>query len=170
MDSDKNAHATGDADARSRWSERSNRLKSLVPTLAVVVVVVTALAATVMVTHSDWQAANRPPAVAKGGHDVVRAPPLVVAAPPQKASPKSGGQGQRQTDASNALGAAPACRNCGVVESVAATNQHGAFQMRIRMDDGTVRTVEQRGAVAAGSRVVLEGASLRVVPAATRQG
>ena len=83
MDSDKNAHATGDADSRSRWSERSNRLKSLVPTLAVVVVVVTALAATVMVTHSDWQAANRPPAVAKGGHDVVRAPPLVVAAPPQ---------------------------------------------------------------------------------------
>jgi hypothetical protein len=43
-------------------------------------------------------------------------------------------------------------------------NQHGAFQMRIRMDDGTLRTVEQRGAVAAGSRVLLEGRSVRVMP------
>jgi hypothetical protein len=63
-----------------------------------------------------------------------------------------------------ALGAGPACRNCGVVESVALPSRQGAFQMRIRMDDGTLRTVEQRDAVAAGSRVLVEGGSVRAMP------
>jgi hypothetical protein len=98
----------------------------------------------------------------------------VVKAPPVKPSPGTAGQPQRRTAeapmSSNTLGAGPACANCGVVESVAPVSQQGAFQMRIRMDDGTLRTVEQRGAVAAGSRVLLEGGSLRVMPAATRQG
>jgi hypothetical protein len=34
--------------------------------------------------------------------------------------------------------------------------------MRIRMDDGSLRTVEQRGALAAGTRVVVEGGSVRL--------
>jgi hypothetical protein len=174
MDSDVNSQAPGDAGARSIWRERLRDSRNLVPTLAVVVVVVTALAATVAVTHPDWQEASRPPAMSKADLDVVRAPPLVVKAPPMKESPKSAGQAKRQAPAaplaSNALGAGPACSNCGVVESVAMVNQHGSFQMRIRMDDGTVRTVEQRGALAAGSRVLLEGGTVRIMPAGTRQG
>jgi hypothetical protein len=38
-----------------------------------------------------------------------------------------------------------------------------AYQMHIRMDDGSTRTVEQRGALAAGSRVRLEGSTLKPV-------
>jgi hypothetical protein len=71
---------------------------------------------------------------------------------------------------SNDMGAGPVCGNCGVIESSVASNQHGAYLLRIRMDDGTVRTVEQRGALAAGSRVLVEGGAVRVVSPATRQG
>jgi hypothetical protein len=39
------------------------------------------------------------------------------------------------------------------------------FQMHIRMDDGSVRTVQHRGALAAGSRVAVEGGKLRPVAA-----
>lgn len=70
----------------------------------------------------------------------------------------------------NALGAGPACANCGVVESVGAGDLPGGYRIRVRMDDGTVRTVEQRGALAAGARVLLEGGSVRVIPGPTRQG
>jgi hypothetical protein len=49
---------------------------------------------------------------------------------------------------------------------VVAVYDHGkpaprGYQMHVRMDDGSVRTIEQRGALAAGSRVVVEGKSLR---------
>ena len=36
------------------------------------------------------------------------------------------------------------------------------YQMRVRMNDGSYRTIEQSSAVATGSRVVVEGNSLRV--------
>jgi|GEM_PF-414704 len=36
------------------------------------------------------------------------------------------------------------------------------YQMRVRMNDGSVRTIEQSGAVAVGSRVVVEGNSMRL--------
>lgn len=36
------------------------------------------------------------------------------------------------------------------------------YQMRVRMNDGSVRTIEQSGPVAAGSSVVVEGNSLRL--------
>lgn len=121
------------------WRERLRGVQALVPTLAVVTVVVAALLATVMVTTSERQAGVREAAVSP----VPRA---------------------------NELGAGPACSNCGVVESVAASQRQGLYRLRIRMDDGTVRTVEQRGALTAGARVVLEGSSVRVMPAATRQG
>lgn len=39
--------------------------------------------------------------------------------------------------------------------------KYTAYQVRVRMNDGTVRTVEQRASVAAGSRVVLEGGAVR---------
>ena len=36
------------------------------------------------------------------------------------------------------------------------------YQMRIRMNDGTIRTVEQGSAIAAGSRVVVDGNTVRM--------
>lgn len=71
---------------------------------------------------------------------------------------------------------APApCAECGVVEAVvpvrpAADDADSAWQMRIRMDDGTVRTVEQRGALAAGSRVMVAGGFIRVLSNRPGQG
>ena len=38
------------------------------------------------------------------------------------------------------------------------------YQMRVRMNDGTVRTIEQGSSLAAGSRVVVEGNTARVMP------
>lgn len=35
------------------------------------------------------------------------------------------------------------------------------YQVRVRMDDGSIRTLEQASAPAAGSRVVVEGNTLR---------
>lgn len=48
-------------------------------------------------------------------------------------------------------------------------NSYTAYQMRVRMNDGTVRTIEQRTAVAAGSHVTVEGRPLRVVPVSSAQ-
>jgi hypothetical protein len=167
MDSDIETQAHGEPAAPLPWRERLSRISTLVPTLTVVSVVVTALTATIMVTRQDWQNANRPVVTSKSEPEVVKAPPLVVKSPALHESPASPGA-QRQAEAAKtrakALGAGPGCRNCGVVESVALANQQGAYQMRIRMDDGTLRTVEQRGAVAAGSRVLLERGAVRVMP------
>jgi hypothetical protein len=48
--------------------------------------------------------------------------------------------------------------------------QPSGYQMHIRMDDGSVRTVEQRGALAAGSRVIVERDSVRVLADRSGQG
>jgi hypothetical protein len=74
--------------------------------------------------------------------EVVKAPPL-------------------QAPSARAMGGAAACRQCGVVVMVVAVVEPNAkeprgYQMHIRMDDGSVRTIEQRGALAAGSRVVVD--------------
>ena len=96
-----------------------------------------------------------------------------ITAPPLNAQTGAGRHPQHQAGgggvASNALGAGPACRNCGVVESVGRGKDARAFQLRVRMDDGTLRTVEQGGPVTAGSRVVLEGGTVRPVTG-ERQG
>lgn len=42
------------------------------------------------------------------------------------------------------------------------TKKVTVYQMRIRMNDGTIRTVEQGSAIAAGSRVVVDGNSVRM--------
>jgi hypothetical protein len=65
-----------------------------------------------------------------------------------------------------AMGSGALCKECGVVQTVVAVFDEGGkeprgYQMHIRMDDGTLRTVEQRGALAAGSRVVVDGKSVR---------
>lgn len=173
MESDTKTQAPGAAGTKSRWREWLRRSETLAPTFAVVTVVLAAVAATVA-TQWDGQERDRRPAVSTGPKDVVKAPPRVVQAPPLQTPAKPGAQARRQTGeaptASNALGAGPSCPNCGVVESVVVVNQPSRYQLRIRMDDGTVRTVEQRSALAAGSRVLLEGGSVRLMPAGTRQG
>ena len=127
--------------------------ESLVPVLAVMAVAVVAVAAAVMVKRADTDAPRevaldpgRPAAVQQA--EVVKAPPLH---PPTQA-----------------MGGAAACKSCGVVEMVVAVQDAGhkrtrGYQMHIRMDDGTERTIEQRGALAAGSRVVVEGSSVKPV-------
>lgn len=46
-------------------------------------------------------------------------------------------------------------------------NKVTVYQMRVRMHDGSVRTIEQAHAVAAGSRVVVEGNTVRPLSQAT---
>lgn len=77
---------------------------------------------------------------------------------PVAASPASA------TSATSAMGASPGCQRCGVVESVRTAEPGQSFQVRIRMDDGSVRTLEQRVALATGTRVVVNGGAVRLMP------
>lgn len=139
-------------DSENEKEAPPTRRETLLPALAVAAVAVVAVFAAVMVqraeTHVQRQAtaesASRP---APGqSPNVVQAPPLT--APTQ------------------AMGSGAPCKQCGVVQTVVAVFDEGGteprgYQMHIRMDDGTLRTVEQRGALAAGSRVVVDGKSVR---------
>jgi len=127
--------------------EAPSRRETLLPTLAVSAVAVVAVAAAVMVKRVDDPATNAVASAQPG--KVVQAPPL--AAPDTRS-----------------MGGASACKSCGVVQMVVAVNEPGraqprAYQMHIRMDDGSTRTIEQRGALAAGSRVQVEGSSVRPI-------
>ena len=118
---------------RERWDEASARI----PAIAVVVVAVTAVVTAVMVTQTDRQRAGSQARVI-GGADA----------------------------AAKAQGASPACSDCGVVQWVVTLERPEkewtpAYQMLIRMDDGSLRTVQQDGALAAGSRVVVAGGAAR---------
>lgn len=139
--------------------ERLRRRETLVPAFAVTAVAAVAVVTAVMVkraeTNSPQQAILEP---STQEQVAVRPAPSekaeVVVAPPLK-RPRT-----------EAMGAPAACDKCGVVEMVVAVYDHGkpaprGYQMHVRMDDGSVRTVEQRGALAAGSRVVVDGQSLR---------
>lgn len=133
-----------------------SRRESLVPALAVTAVAVVAVVAAVMVKRADTEAPMQAAALAPAGPvpaqrgEVVKAPPL-------------------QSPETRAMGGAAACRDCGVVEMVVAVREPGrkepsAYQMHVRMDDGSRRMIEQRGALAAGSRVVLEGGAIKPMP------
>ena len=103
--------------------------------------------------------------------EVVTAPPLK--APVNRTARDSTVAGAGGT--ANAMGAASGCRNCGVVQMVVAVYEQGeprpnGYQMHIRMDDGTIRTVQQRGALAAGSRVMLDGETVHVLAGQTGAG
>lgn len=119
------------------------------PTIAVAAVAVAAVLSAVMVKRADTESPQQAilePARPISSSDVVTAPPL--ARPAQ------------------VMGGAPACAECGVVHMVVAVYEQGkpqprAYQMHIRMDNGSVRTIEQRGALAAGSRVIVEGTAVR---------
>jgi hypothetical protein len=103
--------------------------------------------------------------------DVVTAPPLKTApnTPTRNSAAASG------PPATNAMGAGRVCRDCGVVQMVVAVYEQGqprpnGYQMHIRMDDGSTRTVQQRGALAPGSRVMVEGETVRVFAEPSRPG
>ena len=61
------------------------------------------------------------------------------------------------------------CADCGVVESVAVTNGHQAYELRVRMSDGSTRTLQQVEPVAAGAQVRVQGGVARPVPDARPQ-
>jgi hypothetical protein len=128
-------------------SNESGRRETLLPAMAVGAVAFVAVLAAVMVKRAEYPQA---PITASVDPDaVITAPPL--------AAPNT-----------RSMGAAAACKDCGVVQMVVAVNEAGrkeprAYQMHIRMDDGTTKTIEQRGALAAGSRVHVEGSTLRPV-------
>lgn len=154
-----------DASASKPDSKRRADRASLIPTLSVLAVAIAAVATAFMATRPEPEvravaSAPKPPQA------VVRAPPLVVTAPPLKQSkpaPQARQPGGEPRGSANAMGSAPACEQCGVVETVLAAEKPGeGFQMRIRMDDGSVRMVEQRGALAAGTRVVVQGGAVRL--------
>lgn len=148
--SDTDPPAPGKGGVRAWWRDRLRDVPAFASSSAVVVVVVTAVLATVMVTLSEREA-DRQQAVSQA---------TVPQIPPQSQPSSTDGPAA----AAARLGAGPACGNCGVIESVAMNDRRGGYRMRIRMDDGSVRTVEQRDALIAGARVVLEGKTVRVVP------
>jgi hypothetical protein len=158
--------------AGQRRSERP-RKDAWVPAFAVGTVAIVAITAALMSARPD---ATEPagelgdPQVTslKG---VVQAPPLqatTLAAEPQA-------QDIAAAHATRAMGAAAACRNCGVVQIVVAVHGYAqprasGYQMHIRMDDGSTRMIEKRGALAAGSRVVVEGDAVRLLAEPAGQG
>jgi hypothetical protein len=140
----------------------------LVAAAAVGVVAAAGLAAAWMTSRQDAAdvavAAAGQVSVPVNRKEVVTAPPLK--APRAAGTEASGKAGPRSP--TDAMGAAPVCRNCGVVQIVVAVYGYGkhrpdAYQMHVRMDDGSERTVQQRGALAAGSRVLVEGDTVRVL-------
>jgi hypothetical protein len=141
--------------------EPAGRKEKLLPGLVVGIVAAAGLAAALMTprVNAPEFAAQQAPSEAVNPNTIVTAPPLT---PPITAANR---QGDRKA---LAMGAGAACENCGTVQMVVAVhgyaqNQPSGYQMHIRMDDGTTRTVEQRGALPAGSRVLLKGDSLRAL-------
>ncbi len=160
--------------AKVRWRDRLRRNQQLVSAFAVATVAVAGLLAAFMSHNGAQEQARVQPPVSTTPQAVVRAPPMVVQAPPLQPSARGTERSPRTAPgvntASNTLGAGPACRKCGVVESVSVLDRQRGYEMRIRMDDGSLRTVAQRGALPAGSRVVVERSSVRILPRATGQG
>jgi hypothetical protein len=145
------------------------RAERWVPTLAVVLVAVTAVATALMSSRFDDTVATQEAETPADPAHVVQAPPLKGSAPVQAAAT------ERERPETATMGGPRACRNCGVVEMVVAVHGYAqpkasGYQMHIRMDDGSVRTVEQRGALAAGSRVVVDRDAVRVLAERAGQG
>ena len=147
----------------------------LVAACAVGVVVAAGLAAALLTGRQDASesvvAGAGPVNTSANRGGVVTAPPLNAAAVPAARNSATA----RSRTSANTMGGAPACGNCGVVQLVVAVYEHGqpqpnGYQMHIRMDDGTVRTVQQRGALAPGSRVLLDGETVRVLAEPSHTG
>ena len=137
-------HARAAADDEHSDRSAPQPREALVTALAVVAVAMAAVLAAVMHTRPDGRGGA--PRLTLDASGVIQAPALA-----------------RPRDE-----LAATCAECGVVEAVIplglpAAEAGATWQMRIRIDDGSVRTVEQRGALAAGSRVTAAGGSVRVL-------
>jgi hypothetical protein len=171
MDPDQSteAPAASPPGARVSWRKRWHVDRASIPAAAVAAMAVVSVTTAVMMSRQRTATEDARPlsAVAQTRRNV-EAPPLVVKAPPLNPPGKvaQAGSSRDPARATHSAGAAAGCRNCGVVESVAAKHP-SAYQMRVRMDDGTLRSIEQPAAFPAGSRVVLEGGTVR---AATENG
>lgn len=163
--------AAAKAAAQPTWSERFRRQDKLIATLAVTVVAIAALAAVLTARHTEERFRQASPSASSTA--IATAPAGASSSTPQNVvqAPPLADPSRRTRNPTSAMGAAPAlCRSCGVVESVVAVQgttrgkaQAVGFLMNIRMDDGSARTVEQRGALAAGSRVTVEGETVRIM-------
>ena len=132
-------------------NERHRHTRTFIPALAVLAVALAAVATTWFTTRPLTEDRGRPPPLEVA---VVRAPPIEA---PNTA----------------VMGAAPsrvACANCGVVEAVVMLQNHSLFQMKVKMNDGSYRTVEQPVPMVAGSRVIVEGGRARPAPVNSTQG
>jgi hypothetical protein len=163
------ASASAGAKGGASWLRALRRAERWVPMLAVVLVAVTAVATALMSSRFDDTVATQEVETPADPTHVVQAPPLKGSAPAQVAA------ADRELPDIAAMGGPRACRNCGVVEMVVAVHGYAqptasGYQMHIRMDDGSVRTVEQRGALAAGSRVVVDRNAVRVLAERAGQG
>lgn len=163
------AAARGSAQGGASWLRTLRRVERWVPTFAVVLVAVTAVATALMSSRFDDSVASPEVETPADPAHVVQAPPLKGPPPAQAAA------ADRDRPDTAAMGGPGACRNCGVVEMVVAVHGYAqptasGYQMHIRMDDGSVRTVEQRGALAAGSRVVVDRNAVRVLAERAGQG
>jgi len=210
-----NHQITDSPNFQPTFAQRLRHSKALIPTMAVMAVTVLALAATLVVNHSQAQ---------PGGNVAVTAPvPAAVQSPSSAINANAGAMPNQAQYPKTVMAQAtrgPVCGHCGTVESVTPVertvptsgvgavaggvvggllgNQMGGgngraamtvlgavgggfagnaiekhvkkktvYQMRIRMNDGTVRTVEQSAAIAAGTPVVLKGHTARPAPVAT---
>ncbi len=157
LDSDA-ADSDGGSEGRSRtWL----RVQALVTPVVVSAVAVAGVMAAVMQMRANADREARPVTASAASGSVVQAPPLT--------SLSAHARHAAQPARSDHPRAAIACADCGVVEAVLpvsppAPRHAAAYQMRIRMDDGSLRTVEQRGALAAGSRVLVAGGAVHLLP------
>jgi hypothetical protein len=147
----------------------------LVALCAVGVVAIASLGAALVVGRQD---ASDAVVAGVGQVNTSGNPKDVVTAPPLKSGPNAPARHSADgggRPAANTMGAPRVCRDCGVVQMVVAVYEHGqrlpnGYLMHIRMDDGSIRTVQQRGALAAGSRVMVEGEKVRVFAEPSRPG
>lgn len=204
------------------FSDRVRYSKALIPTLAVMLVAVAALATTLVVTRTGAQ-----DGVPDGPEPVAAAPAKqqLAQTAPAKPAPAKPVAAQQRAPQPVQVARAPVCGNCGVVESSVAVQRQGqvsgignsgigvgavggavvggllgnqvgkgsgrtaatvlgaaaggyaghaieknykkvtVYQTRVRMQDGSYRTVELNQPVAAGTAVTVEGNNLRVASA-----
>ncbi len=224
-------HPMGQPGLQPSFSDRVRNSKALIPTLAVMLVAVAALATTLVVTRTNAQNGASDAAYSTGD---VPAQTAVVTAPkqsvaqaqpqvqPRVSTPVTTSVPKPRVQPAPVQVAQNVCTVCGVVESSTPVQRQGrvngignseigvgtvaggvlggilgnqigggsgktaatvlgaaggayagnrieknmakvtVYQMRIRMNDGSYRTIEQSNGIAAGSRVVVEGDTVRV--------
>ena len=197
------------------FAQRLRHSKALISTMAVMAVTVLALAATLVVNHSQAQS---------GGNAVVTAPVATAVQGPAATTGAHAGAAPNQARHPSTVMAqaarGPVCGHCGTVESVTPVersvptsgvgavaggvvggllgNQVGGgtgraamtvlgavgggfagnaiekhvkkktiYRMRIRMNNGTIRTVEQAAPMGVGAPVVIEGHTAKPARVAT---